>query len=167
MCVCLCHCCFHGTKGVIVYPPSCHLVDFRYPACDCSRHFPTGQFFQSALELLHRFLMWSALPPFCLTVLVKAKTRIFHNDYIPNWPFDPSIMTLLVQRCLNNSEKQCLIFVQCCTSKLSRLENRNRCVDSLTSSQLLERIGKASDQFEQPFIIPCHLLMWDKEVKEV
>lgn len=37
----------------------------------------------------------------------------------------------------------------CSTSKLSRLENGNRCVDSLTSSQLLERIGKTSDQFEQ------------------
>ncbi|MDE5696477.1 MAG: hypothetical protein K2I96_03545 [Lachnospiraceae bacterium] len=37
----------------------------------------------------------------------------------------------------------------CSTSKLLRMEKGKRCVDSLTSSQLLERIGKMVDQFEQ------------------
>lgn len=36
----------------------------------------------------------------------------------------------------------------CSKAKLSRLERGIRCVDSLTSSQLLERIGKETDQFE-------------------
>lgn len=36
----------------------------------------------------------------------------------------------------------------CSKAKLSRLERGIRCVDSLTSSQLLERIGKEADQFE-------------------
>lgn len=37
----------------------------------------------------------------------------------------------------------------CSASKLLRMEKGIRCVDSLTSSQLLERIGKTVDQFEQ------------------
>lgn len=37
----------------------------------------------------------------------------------------------------------------CSGSTLSRLENGNRCVDFLTSSLLLERIGKTVSQFEQ------------------
>lgn len=37
----------------------------------------------------------------------------------------------------------------CSASKLSRMENGTRCVDSLTSSLLLERVGKEVYQFEQ------------------
>ena len=73
----LCHCRFRRAKGVIVYQPSCHLINFRNPACGCSKRFSTGQFFQSAFEFLYRFLMRSALPLFCLTVLLNPNPRYF------------------------------------------------------------------------------------------
>lgn len=77
MCVNFCHRCFHGAKGVVVNPPSCHLVDFGNLTCDRSRHFSTGQLFQSALELFHRILMWSAFPFIRFAVHVEAEAKIF------------------------------------------------------------------------------------------
>ena len=54
---------------IVVNPSSCYLIDFLDLARDCPWHFPTGQFFQSVFEFLHRVLMGSALPFFCLAVL--------------------------------------------------------------------------------------------------
>ena len=31
-----------GYKGIVVNPPSCHLIDSLNLARDCHRHFPTG-----------------------------------------------------------------------------------------------------------------------------
>lgn len=62
MCVSLCHYCFHGAKGIIVYSPSCHLIDFPSLFRNCSRCFPAGQLFLLSLELLHRVLMRPAFP---------------------------------------------------------------------------------------------------------
>ena len=73
----LCHCRFHGAKGVVVDPPSCHLVDFRNLPRDCPWRFPTGQFFQPALEFRYGILVRPALPLFHLAVLVEAKAKIF------------------------------------------------------------------------------------------
>lgn len=77
MCVNLCHCCFHGTKCIVVNPTSCHLIDFLNLARDCTRHSSTSHFLQFALEFLHRVLVRSALPFLCLAVPVESKTKIF------------------------------------------------------------------------------------------
>ncbi len=44
---------FHRAESVIVYPPSCHLVDFRNLTCDCSWHLPASQFLQLTLKLCY------------------------------------------------------------------------------------------------------------------
>ena len=51
----------------------------------------------------------------------------------------------------------------CSKTKLSRLERGIRCVDSMTSSLLLERIGKTADQFEQLLNDEDHALWCARE----